>query len=111
MHFPVKNNLLFYDLLTDWLVWKGMDPNFEDMSKQTLADTLRQFYPSARQSPKDSETEGKPYAKQLLINIRSGINRYLQLPPFNKTWDLMQDRDFLAANRVFKGTIKTTCIY
>ena len=79
-----------------------MNTNFEEMSKEELADALRKFYPSARQSTKDGE-EGKPYAKQSLINICSGINRHLQLLPFNKTWDLMNDRDFIAANRVFKG--------
>ena len=73
------------------------------MSKETLAETLRQFYPSARQAPAPGETIGKPYAKQSLINIRSSINRFLQLPPHNKTWDLMKDKEFLAANRVFKG--------
>ena len=81
-----------------------MDPQFESYNKEQLADVLREFYPSARQTTKHGDDEGKPYAKQSLINIRSGINRHLQLPPHNKTWDLMQDRDFLAANRVFKGT-------
>ena len=87
------------------MLWKGLDVQFEEMSKETLADTLRQFYPSARQSPGPGEDIGKHYAKQSLINIRSSINRHLQLPPHNKTWDLMKDKEFLAANRVFKGKI------
>ena len=73
------------------------------MSKEVLADVLREFYPSVRQVPHKGESTGKTYAKQSLINIRSAINRYLQLPPHNKTWDLMGDREFLAANKVFKG--------
>ena len=74
------------------------------MSKQVLADTLREFYPSVRQSPENNESEGKPYAKQSLINIRSALNRHIQLPPYNMTWDLMKDLEFLPANKVFKGT-------
>ena len=89
--------------LTEWLLWKGFDTKFEQMSKEILADTLRQFYPSVRQKPNDGETEGKPYSKQSLVNIRSAINRHLTLPPYNKAWDLMTDKEFLAANKVFKG--------
>ena len=84
-------------------MWKGLDVKFEQMSKQTLADTLREFYPSVRQAPENEYSEGKPYAKQSLINIRSAINRHLQLPPHNRSWDLMRDLEFLPANKVFKG--------
>ena len=75
------------------------------MSKELLADTLCEFYPSVRQAPEKPGEEGKPYAKQSLINIRSPLSRHLQLQPHNKPWDLMQDKEFLAANRVFKGTV------
>ena len=98
----LKNNFI----VTEWLLWKGLDVQFEQMSKEVLADTLRLFYPSARQAPEQGKDEGKPYAKQSLINIRSSINRYLQLPPHNMTWDLMRDKEFLAANRVFKGNLR-----
>ena len=32
-----------------------MDENFEHFSKEKLADTLRQFHPSARQQQKNSQ--------------------------------------------------------
>ena len=51
-------------LLSDWLAWKGLDIQFEEMSRQTLADTLREFYPLVRQNPENKHSEGKPYAKQ-----------------------------------------------
>ena len=72
------------------------------MSKSELAEILQEFYPSARQTSKD-DNEGKPYAKQSLINIHSAINWHLQLPPHNKPWDIMNDKEFLVANCVFKG--------
>ena len=80
-----------------------MDDNFEDFSKEKLADTLRQFYPSARQKPKNGQEVGDRYSKQLLINICSALNRFLQPPPNNLTWDPMHDSEFKPANKVFKG--------
>ena len=43
--------------------------------------------------------------KQSLINIHLAISHHLQMPPHNKQWDLMQDKGFFAANRVFKGNL------
>ena len=76
------------------------------MSKEVLTDTLRLFYPSWRQNldEEDETTEAKPYSKQSLINIHSSLNRYLQMPPDNKTLDLMHDPEFIPANKVFSGT-------
>ena len=85
---------------------KGFYPNIEDLEKTEFAEILCQFYPSACQTPKQGETEGKPYAKQSLINLRPGINQHLQMPLNNKIWNLVQDTEFLAANRVFKGKEK-----
>ena len=53
------------------------------------------------------EGVGEHYQKQSLVNIRSVINRHLQLPPFNRTWDLVKDSDFQQANRVFSGNLIT----
>ena len=102
-----QNESKYVHLSTEWLLWRGLDTNFEQMSKTVLADTLREFYPSVRQAPENYEHEGEPYAKQSLINIRSAISPHLQLTPHNKSWDLMQDKDFLAANRVFQGSFHT----
>ena len=72
---------------------------------ENLAEILRKFYPSARQKNDNNDGKGLPNAKQSLINIRSAINWYLQLPPHNKTWDLVKDSEFKAANITFKGII------
>lgn len=84
---------------TDWLQEVRRDTNFEEMSKEVLADTLREFYPSARQ------VNGQPYQKQSLVNLRSAINRHLGLPPYNRTWNLMRDQEFAAANKTFSGDL------
>ena len=54
----------------------GHDTEFKHMSKEVLAETLRKFYPAARQKPTNEDDEPKPYAKQPLVNIHSSINRY-----------------------------------
>ena len=80
---------------------------FGKISKEDLPETLRLFYPSARQRPKKGSTEelGPHYQRQSLVYIRSAINCYLQIPPFNHTWDLMKDKEFKCANKVFSGNL------
>ena len=75
----------------------GHNTNFEEYSKQELADLLMNYYPSLRSK------NGEKYAIQTLVNARSGINRYLFLPPFNRDWNLMGDSEFHRANCIFKG--------
>ena len=49
------------------------------------------------------QEDGKQYAGQTLINIRSGLNRYLNLPPFQFNWDLSRDNEFKDANKIIRG--------
>ena len=89
--------------ILEWLRETGRDENFEEMSKTGLADTLCLFYPSVRQKPTTPDEKPKTYAKQSFVNIRSSINRHLQLPPFNHTWDITKDSEFKTANKSFSG--------
>lgn len=41
-----------------------------------------------------------------MVNIRSGLNRYLQSPPHNRIINLMNDRQFQNANKVFSGVLR-----
>ena len=77
---------------------KGKPENSEDFSNEQLAEMLRQLYPTVRTKEK------KPYSKSALINLRSGLNRYLTSPRNNRIINLMKD-EFLVANKVFKGKI------
>ena len=49
---------------------------------------------------------GKEYSRSGMINLRSGINRHLTGPDHQKNIDLMQDQDFLQANKVFTGRMR-----
>ena len=101
MHINLSAKLKFFIIL-EWLYKKGHDVQFVGMSKEVLAAALQRFYTTVRQKKSD-ESEGKCYAKQSLVNIRSALNRHLQDPLFNKTWDLIHDNEFKSANKVFLG--------
>ena len=41
-----------------------------------------------------------------MVNIRSGLNRYLNCPPHNRNINIMQDRPFQTSNEVFNAVLK-----
>ena len=63
-----------------------MSQDFENLPVNELTEVLRQFYGTVLSKNR------KEYSKSGMINLRSGINRYLRSPPNNKTFDLMNDR-------------------
>ena len=77
-----------------------MNQNFEDLPVDELADLLRKFCGTVLSK------QGKEYNKSGMINLRSGLNRYLQSVPFKKTYNLMNDQVFLQANKVFSGHLR-----
>ena len=77
-----------------------MEQKFEEQSKEQLAENLRRFYGTVLSK------NGKEYSKSGMINIRSGLNRHLTNPPYKRTIDLMQDPEFLQANKVLTGRLR-----
>ena len=61
---------------------------------------LRKFYGTVLTK------KGAPYSKSGMINLRAGINRHIQSPPYNRTLDIMNDASFLPANKVFTGRMR-----
>ena len=60
----MKSALNYHNFLSftlEWLASKSMDENFEKFSKDQLAEVLSEFYPSARQKPKDGQEIGDHY--------------------------------------------------
>ena len=86
--------------MTDWLQENSLNPNFEALQTPELADMLRKLYGTVLTK------KGTPNSKSEMINLRAGINRYHQNPPFNCTFDIMNDPDFLPANKVFSGRMR-----
>ena len=65
-----------------------------------LAETLREFFRLVKNKA------GKDYSKSSMINLRSGLNQFLILPPNSRIINLMKNDVFLNANQVFKGKLQ-----
>lgn len=96
-----KNFLYKLCLISDYLIDKRKDADFEYLPDTLLAALLRQFFAEVRKKDK------KPYSKSGMINLRAGLNRYLQSPPFNRIINLMRNDCFQNANSVFTGVLRT----
>ncbi len=83
-----------------WLTAKNYDLKFEYLAEEKLSSLLREFFASVRTKL------GKPYSKSGMVNLRSGLNRHLQSPPYNRNINLMKDSTFSTANQVFTGQVK-----
>ncbi len=84
----------------DWLATKNYDIKFECLAEGRLSSLLREFFASVRTK------QGKPYSKSAMVSLRSGLNRHLQLPPYNRNINIMRDSMFSTANQVFTGQVK-----
>lgn len=87
-------------MFTDWLLFKRKDADFEHLEDNILAQLLRQFFAEVRKK------NGKPYSKSGMVNLRAGLNRYLQSPPYNRIINLMHNDCFQNANSVFSGVLR-----
>ena len=67
---------------------------------RTLAQHLQTFYAEVRTK------EGKPYSTSGLVNIRSGLQRYLQSAPYFRKINIASDPCFRDANTVFKNVLE-----
>ena len=96
----------FFPIFPDFLLFIGEDPGFEYFDVPKLATTLRQFYCSVRQKPNTSDS-GQEYGKSAYRCIRAGLQRHLSSPPYSRALDICKDRDFMSANQVFQGKMKS----
>ena len=88
-------------LFLEWPVSRSLSDEFEELPVDNFADILRQFYAEVR------NRKGETYGKSALINLRASIQRHISSPPYNRTMNIMKDRDFIPANHVLQGVLKT----
>ncbi|XP_072021059.1 uncharacterized protein [Amphiura filiformis] len=84
------------NIFRDYLQARNLDTNFEQWSKQQLADTLRKFYIEVRRA------DGKEYKTGSLINIRAGLNRHLKMKGI--AVNIISEPVFAQANLSFAAT-------
>ena len=76
------------------------DVNFEKLDPSELSTLLRQFYAEVRTK------NNAPYSRSSLIGLRAAIQRHLESPPYNVTFNIITDNVFKPANIVFSGRLK-----
>jgi hypothetical protein len=84
----------------DFLLLEGKDVGFETLSDEDLTSRLREFYCCVRTK------NGEEYGRSAYRNVRSGLQRYFQSLPWNRTLDLRNDKVFQRANQVYEGNLK-----
>ncbi|XP_071116776.1 uncharacterized protein, partial [Haliotis cracherodii] len=65
-----------------------------------LNERLRFFYAEVRNA------EGDLYSKSSFVGLRAAIHRHIRGPPFERSINIIQDREFHTANNVFLSMIK-----
>ena len=84
----------------DWLKQNKLPLQYEYLPTEDIAELLRKLYGTVLSK------KGNEYSKSGLVNLWAGLNRHLQQPPYKRTVDLMNDRAFLQANKVFTGHLR-----
>lgn len=102
MHIQYFYTHIFFScyIQTEWLISTNRSADFEELPTEILAGILRQFFGAVRKKDKT------PYSKSGMINIRSGLNQYLQSPPNNRIINLMRNDAFQNSNKVFTGRMR-----
>ena len=82
------------------ILWrKNKRSDFENFDKVSLNAALSQFYVNLR------KPDGTKYKMTSFESIRHSLNRYLQAPSFNKTFDIVKDEEFRHANVNFRAVM------
>ena len=87
-------------LFSEWTQHKNVEKTLHEQSDQELDNNLRAFYGEARNK------EGKEYEKSALLCLRSGIERYLNFPPYNRDLKFSQNPAFKNSNTMLNAKIK-----
>ena len=94
-----KSNKRAAGTLRQYLMEKKQRSDFENFDKVTLNAALSQFYVNLR------KPDGTKYKMTSFESIRHSLNRYLQAPSFNKTFDIVKDEEFRNANVNFHAVM------
>ena len=97
----VKNTTWGLKIFRDWLRENGIDVVFEFLTPCEIDKLLASFYVTVRR------VNGEYYSKSAYICIRAAIQRHLQNPPYNVTFSILNDANFLHSNQLLKGIFKT----
>ena len=87
-------------VFTEWCVKRSIHVEFHSITASQLNDILRKFYGEVKSK------KGSVYGPSALTGIRAAIQRNLAMPPFNRGLNIIADKEFIPANKMFAAKCK-----
>ncbi|KAK3746096.1 hypothetical protein QZH41_004621 [Actinostola sp. cb2023] len=84
----------------EWASEKGYEKQLHELSAKELDDNLKLFYTEVRNK------EAGEYSRNMLIGLRSGLERYLNSPPHNKGIQISGNTLFKKSNMMLEAKLK-----
>ncbi|XP_071085310.1 uncharacterized protein [Haliotis cracherodii] len=94
-----RTTLWGVNIFRQWLTQHDKSTEFEELPTEELSAHLRQFYAEVRTE------DGQYYSKSSYIGLRAAIHRRLRSPPYDRNINILQDKEFHNANKVFMGVL------
>ena len=83
-----------------WCVKRNLRVDFHSVTPVKLSEILRKFYAEVKSE------KGQPLTPSTLTGIRAAIHRHLTSAPVSRSVNIMQDSEFLSANKMFEAKCK-----
>ena len=83
-----------------WCEKRQLNVDLNSVTSAELNEVLRKFYAEVKSE------KGQPLTPSTLTGIRAAIHRKLTSAPFSRTINILQDKEFLPANKMFEAKCK-----
>ncbi|XP_046566401.1 uncharacterized protein LOC124275008 isoform X1 [Haliotis rubra] len=94
-----RTTLWGVNIFRQWLTQHDKSTEFEELPTEELSAHLRRFYAEVRTE------DGQYYSRSSYIGLRAAIHRRLRSPPYERNINILQDKEFHNANKVFMGVL------
>ena len=86
-----------------WCQKRNVEIDFASVNPEELSEALRKFYAEVKTE------KGEALTPSALTGIRAAIHRHITSAPFSRKLNILQDSEFMSANKMFeaKGKLYT----
>lgn len=85
---------------TKWCNKRSIIIDFKLITPEQLNQVLRKFYAEVKSE------KGQPLTPSALTGIRAAIHRHITSAPLSRNMNILQDSDFMSANKMFESKTK-----
>ena len=82
----------------DWLAKRNRVVDYHTVSAEELNDNLRKFYAEVKHAK-----QGSSLSPSSMVGYRAAIQRYMQGAPFSRNFNIVTDKEFTSANKMFQA--------